>query len=147
MSSVWHSNNPFGMSGHHFFAVLIVANEFRAHIRILIRRFKLDYRRCASDCIATENGPMKLKSHLARNEVHVAADLCGNRCGQQTMNHQPALLVRGNVMFTLIAGDPVKEPNVFFSKCSLPVRVIANLQIEPRARQSFGQSDDPASPS
>ena len=94
---------------------------------MFVRRLKRDDGYFATDRIARKHRTMKLEFHFARNEVHVAADLCGQRRRQQAMNHQTPLLVGRHVMHAFIARDGVEKPNVVFGKRPLPRSDIANL--------------------
>jgi hypothetical protein len=113
------------VSAHHFLAKLISANEFRVHVGVFVRWFELYDRDFALDRISGEYGTIELKLHLAGNEVHVAADFGGNSRRQKTVNHQPSLFVRGNVMDAFIARHFVEESNVVFAEGSLPGFLIA----------------------
>src|SRR5437763_13871752 len=70
---------------------------------------------------------MKLKSHFASDEVHIAAHL-GRYCrGEQTMDHQVALLIGNDMMNAFIARDLIEKAEVLFSKLPFPVDGVAHF--------------------
>src|ERR1700730_15103504 len=94
---------------------------------ILVCRLEFYQRDLATNCVASKHWPMKLKSQLAGDEVHIATDLCRQRCRQQPMHHQAALLVRFEVVHALITRESREKPDVFLGKSSFPDTDIANF--------------------
>src|SRR5436853_7755571 len=120
-------NDSLRVSGHHFFAMLIATDKVRAHVDVFFARLEFYDASFTLDGVAGEHGPMKLKSHFASDEVHIAADLRRDCRSEQTVHHQAALFIGLNVMNAFIARDLIEEADVLFGKCSLPGDGVANL--------------------
>jgi hypothetical protein len=121
------ANNSLRVSGHHFLTKLITADKLGAHLKISVGWLELDNGAFATYRVAGKDGAVKLKFHFTGNEIHVAANFGGDRRSQQAMDHQPPVFVERQVMHTLISRDFVEEPNVIFTKRSLPGNRIANF--------------------
>ena len=120
-------NDSLRVSGHHFFAVLIATDKVRSHVDVFFAGLEFYDASFTLDRVAGEHGTMKLKSHFASDEVHIAADLRRYCRGEQTMDHQAALLIGHNMMNAFIARDLIEKADVLFGKCSLPGDDVANL--------------------
>src|SRR5262245_47277471 len=88
--------------------------------------FKCDF---TTDGVTGKDRTKKLEFHLARDEIHIPTDLGRHRGGQQTVDHQPALRVRLEMMHSFVTRKLREGANVFLGKGPLPGKDVADFHV------------------
>lgn len=120
-----HPNHAARLTSHDFLRVLIAANPSRQYSRVLFAGLNFYKRNVAGNRVTRKDRTMKLKSQLARDEVHVAPNLGWQCCRQQAVGHQAALLVRLQVMRPGVSGKARKTSYVILTEGSRPGQRVA----------------------
>src|SRR5215472_10551455 len=116
-----------GMAGQHDLVFLIMAHKRCGHIDVPICLLVLCNRCLTTNGVACEHRSKKLEDHFASDIVHIATELRRQGRRQETLNHQAPLLIRLDMVDTLVTGKLTKKPDVFLRKGTFPRSSITDL--------------------
>src|SRR5216683_571742 len=132
------------MTSENDLVFLITAHKRRGHVDVPISLLVVCDRCFTTNGVACEHRSKKLEGHLAGDIVHIATELRWQGSCQETLNHQASLLIRLDMVDTLVTGKLTKESHILLGKGAFPGSCIASLHCITSRLRLFITGDSPA---
>src|SRR6266581_4822770 len=115
------------MTSENDLVFLITALKRHGHVDVPVSLLVLCNGRLAANGVTGKRRPQELKGHLAGDIVHIAAELRWQGRRQEALNRQASLLIRLDMVDTLVTGKLTKELHILLGKGAFPRSSIADL--------------------